>query len=275
MEDFFNMRSPDHFNLPIELEKIRPSIESSLLPFNKLLPYAKKPSSLASKFSGRAYFPLNYSYPKDINGHKMRLLAQINFSETGFIEPFPKKGILQFFISPSICNSVHSVEEHFFQHYFKVRYFHEILTIDTSSDNHTIEHTKYESFPIEEELALSFSSSIEPVSAMDYRIDHFLSKSLSHFSTINPDGKSIEELYFEHFLGAEHKIGGYPYFIYEDTRKSSPFLRRFDTLLLQIVSNDAEKIMWGDSGIIKFFINRQKLLNLDFSDIYFIAEQYD
>ncbi|WP_449443775.1 DUF1963 domain-containing protein [Ureibacillus acetophenoni] len=52
-------------------------------------------------------------------------------------------------------------------------------------------------------------------------------------------------------------------------------MRRFDTLLLQIISNDEENIMWGDSGIIKFFINKQKLLNLDFSDIYFIAEQYE
>ncbi|RKJ62569.1 DUF1963 domain-containing protein, partial [Butyricicoccus sp. 1XD8-22] len=59
-----------------------------------------------------------------------------------------------------------------------------------------------------------------------------------------------------------------------DTRKNSPFLRRFDTLLLQIVSNDEQNIMWGDSGVIKFFINQQKLINLDFSEIYFVTEQY-
>ncbi len=138
-----------------------------------------------------------------------------------------------------------------------------------------LEHFDYESFPIGEEMALSFNTEMEPVSAMDYRIETYLKEPLSHYIATSNDERSIEDIYFEHFLGAEHKIGGYPYFIYEDTRKNSLFLRRFDTLLLQIISNDAEKIMWGDSGIIKFFINRQKLLNLDFSDIYFIAEQYE
>ncbi len=117
------MKSLYRLALPIELENIRPAIENSLLSVNKLHPYTKKTSLVESKFSGLAYLPLNYLYPKDVNGHQMFLLAQINFSQVKMVDPFPKMGILQFFISPSIYKSIHSVEEHFFQHYFKVRYF--------------------------------------------------------------------------------------------------------------------------------------------------------
>nr|WP_243103827.1 YwqG family protein [Clostridium sp. JN-1] len=37
-------------------------------------------------------------YPKASNGEYLRLLAQINFEEVPHLEPFPQKGILQFFI---------------------------------------------------------------------------------------------------------------------------------------------------------------------------------
>jgi len=270
------MKSLYHLHLPVELESIRSSVEKSLLPLNKILPFPKSTSMIDSKFSGSAYLPINYSYPKDVNGHTMALLAQINFSQIQKVEPFPKEGILQFFISPSIFQSNLAVEEQYFQHYFKIRYYPEILT--TAGLNNTSQHLVHfdnQPFPIGEEMALSFTSEYEPVSAMDYRIDTFLEKPLAHYKEAPTNGRSVEDIYIEHFLGAEHKIGGYPYFIYEDTRKNSPFLRRFDTLLLQIVSNDAQKIMWGDTGLIKFFINKQKLMNLDFSDIYFLAEQYE
>lgn len=270
------MKPPYHLELPTELESIRPLIENSLLPIYKLLPFSKTTSLFDSKFSGSAYFPYNITYPKDIDGCQMAMLAQINFTQLNMELPFPKEGILQFFISPSIYRSKLPIEEHLFQHYFKVRYYPQVLPAEKLNyDVPLNKKVEYEPFPIGNEMALLLTHTFEPVSAMDYRVERYLKKPLSYYSTIPNDGKSIEDLYLEHYLGAEHKIGGYPYFIYDDTRKSSPFLRRFDTLLLQIVSNDAQNIMWGDSGIIKFFINEQKLMNLDFSDIYFIAEQYE
>ncbi len=270
------MKLQSYLNLPIELEIFRPNIESSMLPLYKLYPYKGKISLVDSKFSGQPYIPLNFSYPKDLNGQEMKLLAQINFAQFSTILPFPKEGILQFFISPTIYQTRYSVEEHIFQHYFKVRYYPNLPTLDTLTCDPTPEDsTNQEGFPIGEEMAITYIPLMEPVSAMDYRIEEYLFHPLAHnFSTIIND-RSFEDIYVEHFLGADHKIGGYPYFIHKDTRKNSHFLKRFDTLLLQIVSNDSQNIMLGDSGIIKFFINQHKLLNLDFSDIYLIAEQYD
>lgn len=271
------MKPPHHLDLPTELESIRPFIENSLLPYHKLLPYPEKTSLVDSKFSGLAYLPFNFNYPKDIDGLQMDLIAQINFSQISTAHPFPKEGLLQFFISPKIYHSNHSIEEHLFQHYFKVRYLSQISPTEMLHNDIPYKKSNDDvvAFPIGKEMALLFTPALEPVSAMDYRVETYFKKPLTSYSTIPNDGKSMDDLYLEHFLGAEHKIGGYPYFIYEDTRKNSPFLRRFDTLLLQIISNDAQHIMWGDTGIIKFFINGQKLVNLDFSDIYLIAEQYE
>ena len=47
----------------------------------------------------------------------------------------------------------------------------------------------------------------------------------------------------------------------------------YNTLLLQIDSMDDEKgnvqTIWGDAGVCNFFINKDKLKNLDFSDILY------
>lgn len=116
-------------------------------------------------------------------------------------------------------------------------------------------------------------SQFEPVSAMDYRLNNYFKPEIMD-APITLDDRSFQDVYLESYLAAEHKIGGYPYFIHQDFRKTSPYLQHYDTLLLQIVSNDEQNIMWGDSGIISFFINSEKLAQCDFSDIYFHVEEY-
>nr|WP_106781607.1 YwqG family protein [Lysinibacillus timonensis] len=269
------MKLPKHLDLPFELEIFRHRIESSILPSVQIAPHFQKTSILDSKFSGIPYLPKNYSYPKDLDGNNMFLLAQINFSQVQLGYPFPNHGLLQFFISPLICKRNSILEEHIFQHYFKVRYYSDIQIGNHFSEDFALFDKEIWNFPIGNEMKLSFKHQIEPVSALDYRIDHFLQTPLAHYPAYFDNERTLEDVYLEHFLGAEHKIGGYPYFIHNDTRKRSPFFKRFDTLLLQIVSNDAHNIMWGDSGVVKFFINHQKLLNLDFTDVYLIADQYE
>ena len=42
-----------------------------------------------------------------------------------------------------------------------------------------------------------------------------------------------------------------------------------DILLLQIDTDDSLNIMWGDSGVANFFIKKEDLLNLDFSNVIY------
>lgn len=257
------------FPLPSQFEGIRTRLEASSLKTINIYPKIQQTGLTDSKFSGIPYLPKTMHYPKDIDGNHLIFLAQINFEQVHSFHPFPSKGILQFFISPSFVT--YQMGEEIFQQYFKVRYFPTILPEkELATDFSFLPKTTYS--PFKHPMALRFINSIEPVSAMDYRLKKYID--LGDLTKRLHDGRTLEEHYFEHFLGAEHKIGGYPYFIHYDTRSHSTLLKRYDTLLLQIVSDDEQNIMWGDSGIIKFFINSKKLAQGDFTDIYLQTEQY-
>lgn len=266
MLDFSN-----HFPLPSQFKSIQYRLEASKLNTINIFPQNCKTSFTDSKFSGLPYLPKYKNYPKDLDGNPFLFLAQINFAQLDSFNPFPSKGILQFFISPTLTNYL--VSEDIFQRYFKVRYYPNILPeTELITDFSFLLKNGAEVSTIKNEMSLMFKNTIEPVSAMDYRLNNYISE--HDLNLYLEDGRTLEEYYFENFLGAEHKIGGYPYFIHADSRKSSALLKRYDTLLLQIVSDDEQGIMWGDSGILKFFINSKKLAEQDFSDIYFQAEQY-
>ena len=49
-------------------------------------------------------------------------------------------------------------------------------------------------------------------------------------------------------------------------------LKEYDTLLFQIDSGG--EIMIGDCGVMNFFINREKLKNRDFSDVFYNWDCY-
>ena len=85
----------------------------------------------------------------------------------------------------------------------------------------------------------------------------------------------LEEINDE-ISGCGNKIGGYPYFAQSDPREYDG-LDVYDTLLLQIDSMDDYEngyIMWGDCGVCNFFINKDKLKNLDFSDVLYNWDCY-
>lgn len=223
-----------------------------------------------SKFAGLPLLHDQTEHPKDENNEYLLLLAQLNFADLQLETPFPEQGILQFYISQRCFEKVTQSTTH---GQFKVHY------MQPSEDHHPVYDFTYLSnvnsrdFPIKSEMKLVANTQFEPVSATDYRLTNYFDHEIIE-TPITHDERSFKDVYLESYLAAEHKIGGYPYFIHEDFRKGSPYLQHYDTLLLQIVSNDAQGIMWGDSGIISFFINSGNLANLDFSDIYFHTEEY-
>lgn len=84
--------------------------KESLADYNKLIqstikPYIKidaKPESdlppWQSKFGGTPYMPEGVVWPQMSDGSDLHLLAQINFGEVPALDPFPQKGILQFWL---------------------------------------------------------------------------------------------------------------------------------------------------------------------------------
>ena len=260
-------------SLSKQLESFRNVLEPSAIEYMKMNVSAKAPSLLNSKLGGMPYLPLGITHPRDDKAQHMLLLAQVNFSEGSFPFPFPRKGLLQFFISPSAYEQTIKTKGFLTPKHFQVRYFHTITTEELVTDLTYLQHVQAQAFPIKEELPLSFVKEIEPVSATDYRLTHFVSPILMEQFTKN-EHQLFHEIYLQYFSGADMKTGGYPYFIGEDFRGNNPSLQIYDTLLLQIVSNDDIDIMWGDCGVLKFFINHDKLQKLDFSEVLLFTEDY-
>lgn len=65
------------------------------------------------------------------------------------------------------------------------------------------------------------------------------------------------------------KIDSNDIFIFEEkiNEKLSDEYNKYNTLLLQIDTDD--DIMWGDSGIANFFINKEDLENKNFKNILY------
>lgn len=267
------MSTARDLNVPIELEKFHLNLLNSAIETAIITPgkWNLKPSMSSSKFAGAPYLPVGAVHPKDVRGRYMLLVAQINLSEVNIGEPFPSEGMLQFFISERCYeySKLNTAEKH-----FCVRYYPSILTPSQLTEDFSYLATcDYAAFPIEKEQIIQFHSVTEPVSATDYRLAHFFNPSLFN-QIITHDERSFKDVYLATYLSADHKIGGYPYFIEKDIREVSRELQQYDILLLQIISNDEHGIMWGDSGVMSFFINSDKLKQLDFSDIYFHTEDY-
>ena len=85
--------------------------------------------------------------------------------------------------------------------------------------------------------------------------------------------EEVEEIYgyefYEENIGT--KCNGFPFFTQSEPRKGDE-MNEYDTLLFQI--NSGKEIMIGDCGVMNFFINREKLKNKDFSDVFYNWDCY-
>lgn len=258
--------------LPIELEPLREKFEKSVKPYVKINTKSGTTELWESKFRGNPYLPLNSEYPKDINGNPLKLLAQINFEEIPNIAPFPQKGILQFFISPTdeVCGL--NFDDQTKQDYFKVIYFSDIIKDSSKliTDFSFLSDNDNDYFPIEKEGHLTFELNSAPVAINDFQFEKIFNDYFYNvFDELSPDGDGEElcDLYVAHYGAMGHKIGGYAEFTQSDPRENSN--SDFNILLLQIDMDDELNIMWGDAGVANFFIKEEDLKNLDFSKILY------
>ncbi|MFT5357803.1 MAG: hypothetical protein ACI9KE_005040, partial [Polyangiales bacterium] len=69
------------------------------------------------------------------------------------------------------------------------------------------------------------------------------------------------------------QLGGYPYFTQEDTRRPTD-VPNTDVMLLQLDSDPAFGMQWGDNGLVHFFISSADLEVGDFSRVRFSGDCY-
>jgi len=235
-----------------------------------------------SKFGGLPYISTDADTPKDSNDNQLALLAQINCSDLPENDLYPKEGLLQFWISRNnefglgnkkdyCVKYIKNIEDNITKKSILNKYK---LLDEENSEEYSPFNKKNTSF------ALKFEKGISTITSTDFLFEDIALKTIHE---LFPD-ENIEDLYddlerdvfntlFKAFNGVEHAIGAYPTFTQWDPRNPEE-KDAYGITLLQVESywnNDSNSsgIMWGDSGVANFFINKEKLEHLNFEDVLF------
>ena len=235
-----------------------------------------------SKFGGLPYISTDADTPKDSNDNQLALLAQINCSDLPENTLYPKDGLLQFWISRNddfgldnkkdyCVKYIENIENNITKESILTKYK---LLDEENSEEYSPFSKKNTSF------ALKFEKGISSITSNDFRFEEL---ALQTVQELFPD-EDIKDLYddlerevfdtlFKAFDGVNHAIGAYPTFTQWDPRNPDE-PNAYGVTLLQVESqwnndSDGAEIMWGDSGVANFFINKEKLENLDFEDVLF------
>lgn len=220
--------------------------------------------------------PVDREVPLDSEGNRMFLLAAVWCSEVRGVPNFPDHGVLRFYISGNDYYGL-DLDEPAAQKDFRVLYDEDEDKFDSSllEDPDLPDH-----FPVKRAYPVRLTPAMGSMLSTDYRFEEVVDTALKKAGIEGgSDDLSDEEfdlIYDENSYGG-HRIGGYPCFMQDDPRDVTEGLRKYDTLLLQIVSHtmpDAEGkeetlIMFGDEGGCQFFIPRDKLRARDFSDVMY------
>ncbi len=237
-----------------------------------------------SKFGGYPYWNSALDYPENFLGEKLLLLAQINFDKKEFQDDMlPSKGMLQFYIADDDLSGL-EFDDQTIQNGFRIIYHENIDYGITEEDIKNMgvpagTDGEHEYFPILSESGISFKKGEEGICS---EIEGF--KEAFNEAYVECTGKELpqgtdfwdlekneaSEYLYEKLSGFGHKLLGYPAFTQSDPRDDT---EEYDTLLLQIDSENNISI-WGDWGICNFFINGEKLKNLDFSDVMYNWDCY-
>lgn len=260
------------FPLPSKMEPFRAALLETALPAVRVLPQKKRSTFSQSKVGGEPFWPADQPVPTDSEGNNLFFLAQINFAEMPPLEPFPKKGLLQFWIADDDGFGLD------FDNGENQADFRVVFYPDFDAENPGERRTdfaylkKMQDMPIP--VGATYLIEYEPVTEIvpmtDYR---FTQKFGADFFTQFGDEEwTIQEELEETLLAPGHKIGGYAHFTQEDPRVLMPNDPMI--LLFQLDSDDEIDCAWGDDGVANFFIREKDLRAGDFSRVIFNWDCY-
>lgn len=247
-----------------------------------------KPDLFDSKFGGLPYWNPKMPYPVDKTGQKMMLIAQINFDKTTVDERLPQQGMLQFFIALDDDEYLYGYDDNApdSQEMFRVVY-HETVDYSVTKEqvleldiplSTNLDLREYN--PIKKEIGVDIVPREVSMDIFDRRFNQ-----LFRDAEISLTGKDIgnrniqyllkkEDLYYLHdeLSYCSHHMLGYPLCNCYNFKVGSKNEAYYDTVLLQIhseIMEDADRVLWSDSGVIQFFINSEALERRDFRKVFY------
>ena len=242
-----------------------------------------------SKFGGFPFVPLGGAIPTNAEGNQLALLAQINCAQLPENNMYPSDGWLQVWCLEDemygFCSDTIQPETN-----------QKVLYIPAGTQGEPLERVEamYQPYGNEEcplwfvdeqgaiwGMRLSFTHGQQGITYSDGR---FRDLFLDRWNKRYPE-QAVENFYdlpdeiFENMVDSHdgpdcaHQLGGYPYFTQYDPRyeRDSTELTKYTEVLFQIDSQFDTKwdLCWGDAGVRNFFISREDLEALDFSDVLY------
>ena len=235
-----------------------------------------------SKIEGIPYIPKGRKIPTNSKGQQFMFLAQINCENLKGLEDFPQEGILQFWVLGEDLLGL-DFDDYTNRDGFDVIYYEKIE--DYYSEDEFKEMYNPYKFDLKymeiliasEPCKMKFSLEKQKESFNYELLDNLFKEVLEEESLgFNEKDKLYEEVeklyddeFYEEIVGT--KCNGFPYFTQWEPRDDKQ-MKEYDTSLFQIDSG--KEVMIGDSGVMHFFINREKLKNKDFSDVFYHWDCY-
>lgn len=242
-----------------------------------------------SKFGGFPFVPLGGAIPTNAEGSQLALLAQINCAQLPENNMYPSDGWLQIWCLEDemygFCSDTIQPETN-----------QKVIYIPAGTQGEPLERVvaMYQPYTNEEcplwfvddqgaiwGMRLSFTHGQQGITYSDGR---FRDLFLDRWNKRYPE-QAVENFYdlpdeiFENMVDSHdgpdcaHQLGGYPYFTQYDPRyeRDSTELTKYTEVLFQIDSQFDTKwdLCWGDAGVRNFFISREDLEALDFSDVLY------
>ena len=252
--------------IPQALEPYRQQLLETKTTFIKANSQAPRKTKLwESKVGGQPYLPKGLDWPMAPDGQTLCFLAQINFAEVPALEPFPSKGIVQFFINDDDLYGM-DFDDGENPDTFRVLFHPEVIEQEsllqtklpsTDWEAELLPHHPDESYP----LVFTIDEEVVPISDCQF-YQFFGSEFFRQFGENEWDVMGQLE---KSIRSQGHKIGGYAYFTQDDPRRlEDPMI-----LLLQLDSDERMDLMWGDMGVGHFFIRKNDLAALDFSRVLY------
>ena len=235
-----------------------------------------------SKIEGIPYIPKGKKIPTNSKEQQFMFLAQINCEDLKGLEDFPQEGILQFWVLGEDLLGL-DFDDYTNRDGFDVIYYEKIE--DYYSEDEFKEMYNPYKFDLKymeiliasEPCKMKFSLEKQKESFNYELLDNLFKEVLEEESLgFNEKDKLYEEVeklyddeFYEEIVGT--KCNGFPYFTQWEPRDDKQ-MKEYDTSLFQIDSG--KEVMIGDSGVMHFFINREKLKNKDFSDVFYHWDCY-
>ncbi len=216
--------------------------------------------------------------PKDKNGRPMGLLAVIFCSEVSGVPDFPKTGVLRFYISD---DAAYGLSRHNPADSSGYAVLYDKNEADFVVPLPTEMAPVSDDFPVKGCHVIRFAPEMGHMLSSDFRYEQALEAAVikaggeGGLSALTP--KQQDYIKKSNHWGG-HRIGGSPCFEQIDPRTLYPELQSYDTLLLQLVTHEGTNksgvmqevgIRFGNDGGCQFFISREKLRALDFSDVLY------